>query len=254
MPVDKFGRMSDTKTKDTGVSLTYFNNNYIRSDGNSRITGNLDMGGSTIENSGEPRKPKDVVTKEYVDKRTHIIAVNANYYGDLIRFKYQFNFGGSKAYNSTTGFLVPHSGRILKIKMRTPINKESLEGRLIEKNRADVSFIKLGFFSFTNTKINGELKNIGRITCQDAYKLYFQLDEYSTPDKPEIRWLYDFCFEDDLPLINEESTIVEEGDIINIRTLINLSFPYLDEVYDPKDANYIGNTYLVTFLIELDPL
>ena len=23
MPVDKFGRMSDTKTKDTGVALTY---------------------------------------------------------------------------------------------------------------------------------------------------------------------------------------------------------------------------------------
>ena len=30
MPVDKFGRMSDAKTKDTGVSLTYINNNYIR--------------------------------------------------------------------------------------------------------------------------------------------------------------------------------------------------------------------------------
>ena len=27
MPVDKFGRMSDAKTKDTGVSLTYINNN-----------------------------------------------------------------------------------------------------------------------------------------------------------------------------------------------------------------------------------
>ena len=67
MPVDKFRRMSDIKTKDTGVSLTYINNNYIRSDGNSRITGNLDMGGSTIENLGEPRKPKDAVTKEYVD-------------------------------------------------------------------------------------------------------------------------------------------------------------------------------------------
>ena len=25
MPVDKFGRMSDIKTKDTGVSLTYIN-------------------------------------------------------------------------------------------------------------------------------------------------------------------------------------------------------------------------------------
>ena len=33
MPVDKFGRMSDVKTKDTGVSLTYINNNYIRNDG-----------------------------------------------------------------------------------------------------------------------------------------------------------------------------------------------------------------------------
>ena len=27
MPVHKFGRMSDAKTKDTGVSLNYINNN-----------------------------------------------------------------------------------------------------------------------------------------------------------------------------------------------------------------------------------
>ena len=33
MPVDKFGGMSDAKTRDTGVSLTYINNNYVRSDG-----------------------------------------------------------------------------------------------------------------------------------------------------------------------------------------------------------------------------
>ena len=32
MPVNKFGRMSDLKTKDTGVSLTYINNNYVRSE------------------------------------------------------------------------------------------------------------------------------------------------------------------------------------------------------------------------------
>ena len=30
MPLDKFGRMSDAKTKDTGVSLNYINDNYIR--------------------------------------------------------------------------------------------------------------------------------------------------------------------------------------------------------------------------------
>ena len=32
MPVDKFGIMSDAKTRDTGISLTYINYNYIRSE------------------------------------------------------------------------------------------------------------------------------------------------------------------------------------------------------------------------------
>ena len=48
MPVDKFGRMSDAKTKDTGVSLTYINNNYIRSDGGTPVSGSIDMRGNTF--------------------------------------------------------------------------------------------------------------------------------------------------------------------------------------------------------------
>ena len=67
MPVDKFGRMSETKTKDTGVSLTYINNNYVRSDGETPLTGSLDMRGNTIYNVGDPVNPQDVVTKIYVD-------------------------------------------------------------------------------------------------------------------------------------------------------------------------------------------
>ena len=67
MPVDKFGRMSDTKTKDTGVSLTYINNNYVRSDGGTPLTGSLDMRGNTIYNVADPVNPQDVVTKVYVD-------------------------------------------------------------------------------------------------------------------------------------------------------------------------------------------
>ena len=39
MPIDKFGRMSDAKTRDTGVSLTYINNNYICSDCVSPVSG-----------------------------------------------------------------------------------------------------------------------------------------------------------------------------------------------------------------------
>ena len=67
MPVDKFGRMSDMKTKDTGVSLTYINNNYVRSDGETPLTGSLDMRGNTLYNVAEPVNPQDVVTKVYVD-------------------------------------------------------------------------------------------------------------------------------------------------------------------------------------------
>ena len=67
MPVDKFGRMSDTKTKDTGVSLTYINNNYVRSDGETPLTGSLYMRGNTIYNVADPVNPQDVVTKVYVD-------------------------------------------------------------------------------------------------------------------------------------------------------------------------------------------
>ena len=68
MPVDKFGRMSDTKTKDTGVSLTYINNNYMRSDGGTPVSGSIDMRGNTLYNVSDPVNPQDVATKEYADK------------------------------------------------------------------------------------------------------------------------------------------------------------------------------------------
>ena len=68
MPVDKFGRMSDTKTKDTGVSLTYINNNYIRSDGDTPVTGSINMNGNTLYNVPDPVNPQDVATKEYAEK------------------------------------------------------------------------------------------------------------------------------------------------------------------------------------------
>ena len=62
MPVDKFGRMSDAKTRDTRVSLTYINNNYIRSDGGTLISSSIDMNGNTLYNVSDP-----VATKEYTD-------------------------------------------------------------------------------------------------------------------------------------------------------------------------------------------
>ena len=93
MPVDKFGRMSDTKTKDTGVSLTYINNNYVRSDGETPLTGSLDMRGNTLYNVADPVNPQDVVTKVYVDN-TKGSGVIGRKIGDSVSIKENLDFLG----------------------------------------------------------------------------------------------------------------------------------------------------------------
>ena len=72
MPVDKLGneyKPREVVLKDDagGISISFANKTYIRTDGNSEITGNLNMALRKIENLGKPTKPKDAVTKEYVD-------------------------------------------------------------------------------------------------------------------------------------------------------------------------------------------
>ena len=67
MPVDKFGRMSDAKTRDTGVLLTYINDNYVRSNGSTPVSSSININGNTLYNVSAPVNPQDVATKEYVD-------------------------------------------------------------------------------------------------------------------------------------------------------------------------------------------
>ena len=85
MPVDKFGRMSSAKTKDTGVSLTYINNDYIRRDGDTPVSGSINMNGNTLYKVSDPVNPQDVATKEYSDKvrggDTAIIKMRYGTYG-----------------------------------------------------------------------------------------------------------------------------------------------------------------------------
>ena len=65
MPVDKFGRMSDVKTRDIRVSLIYIKNNYIRSDGSTPVSGSIDMKYNTLNNVSDPVNPQYLATKEY---------------------------------------------------------------------------------------------------------------------------------------------------------------------------------------------
>ena len=95
MPVDKFGRMSDTKTTDSGVSLTYINNNYVRSDGGTPLTGSLDMKGNIIYNVAEPVNPQDVATKIYVDN-TKGSGVIGRRIGDAVSIKENMDFMGKQ--------------------------------------------------------------------------------------------------------------------------------------------------------------
>ena len=60
--------MSDAKTRDTGVSLTYINNNYIRSDGGTPVSDSIDMNSNTLYNVPDLVNPQDVAMKEYTDK------------------------------------------------------------------------------------------------------------------------------------------------------------------------------------------
>ena len=54
MPVDKFGRMSGAKTRDTGVSLTYINNNYISSNCGTPISRSINIKCNTLNNASDP--------------------------------------------------------------------------------------------------------------------------------------------------------------------------------------------------------
>ena len=144
------------------------------------------MKGNTLYNVADPVNPQDVATKEYVDKmvnnvgkyvdeknayiksevddftklldyvkrsideRSHIIMVHGSYCGPLIRGKHQFTFGRNENHNATTGFLIPQSGRIKKIKLRVVDRK---------KNENII------FFNINAYKKSGEEINLITNTC-----------------------------------------------------------------------------------------
>ena len=157
MPVDKFGRMSDTKTTDSGVSLTYINNNYVRSDGGTPLTGSLDMKGNIIYNVAEPVNPQDVATKVYVDN-TKGSGVIGRKIGDAVSIKENMDFMGkqkiknlpdpvnnhdaaTKEYVDTKTELgnIDMGGKFTILNVKTPINDNHItDKKYVDDNAAFV--------------------------------------------------------------------------------------------------------------------
>ena len=157
MPVDKFGRMSDTKSTDSGVSLTYINNNYVRSDGGTPLTGSLDMKGNIIYNVAEPVNPQDVATKVYVDN-TKGSGVIGRKIGDSVSIKENMDFMGkqkiknlpdpvnnhdaaTKEYVDTKTELdnIDMGGKFTILNVKTPINDNHItDKKYVDDNAAFV--------------------------------------------------------------------------------------------------------------------
>ena len=178
MPVDKFGRMSDTKTTDSGVSLTYINNNYVRSDGGTPLTGSLDMRGNIIYNVAEPVNPQDVVTKVYVDN-TKGSGVIGRKIGDAVSIKENMDFMGkqkiknlpdpvndhdaaTKEYVDTKTELgnIDMGGQFTILNVKTPINDNHIaDKKYVDDNAAFVfrnnEYYAKGNINLRNAKLGG---------------------------------------------------------------------------------------------------
>ena len=178
MPVDKFGRMSDTKTTDSGVSLTYINNNYVRSDGGTPLTGSLDMKGNIIYNVAEPVNPQDVATKVYVDniKGSGVIGRKI---GDAVSIKENMDFMGkqkiknlpdpvndqdaaTKKYVDTKTELgdIDMEGKFTILNVKTPINDNHItDKKYVDDNAAFVfrnnEYYAKGNINLRNAKLGG---------------------------------------------------------------------------------------------------
>ena len=178
MPVDKFGRMSDTKTTDSGVSLTYINNNYVRSDGGTPLTGSLDMKGNIIYNVAEPVNPQDVATKVYVDN-TKGSRVIGRKIGDAVSIKENMDFMGkqkiknlpdpvndhdaaTKEYVDTKTELgdIDMEGKFTILNVKTPINDNHItDKKYVDDNAAFVfrnnEYYAKGNINLRNAKLGG---------------------------------------------------------------------------------------------------
>ena len=235
MPVDKFGRMSDAKTKDTGVSLTHINNNYIRSDGSTPISGSIDMNGNTLYNVPDPVNPQDVATKEYADTTNKAFVLYEGKYlavGDLsmggrrlndVRMPLENHQASNKFYVDTVvGAATAGDKALSKIRdgifqsngdidmngksitgLPNPIDRDAVANKNYVDNGGAITKLPNGkFTAVSNIDFDGfSLKNIpDPIDVKDAVNKAYVDNKTIQPARPIPKPIISVCAEEKGPL------------------------------------------------------
>ena len=216
-----------------------------------------------------PRSFLDVKIKEVeekIDNKKNLIVATASYHGSLIKDTYQFSFGGISLQQYKTeifnGFLMPHSGYIKKFVSEDFGFKIYYTDNIISHIRKEYTFVDpVPYFTLIVLKTNGEIEELR------VFYIRFVISSYEKP----IKINYGYFFYKTIP--GKESYKIKKYDILDIRSELtttkneNLNVFYFDRVFSARDtldersidfkSKYLDDTYfayLVTILIELDPL
>ena len=144
--------MSDAKTRDTGVSLTYINTNYVRSDGGTPVSGSINMNGNTLYNVSDPVNPQDVATKDTTNKAFVLSEVKYLAVGDL-------SMGGRRLNN--VGMPLENHQASNEFYVDTVVETATAGDKALRKIQ-DGIFVSTGDIDMNGNSITGLPNPIGR--------------------------------------------------------------------------------------------
>ena len=153
------------------------------------------------------------VKDELKKQHRHVIAAHTNYYGDLIKGEYQFTFSGTTVagkHGIFNGFLMPWGGYIKRFILEDTGFKFSSD---IHTNLTNflrtLDNVKLPIFRLVVVKTTGEVVDIGTLFMHFVF----------FGKELTVKHL----FNSDVPGGEPEKYKINEKDILNIRSEINIA-------------------------------
>ena len=150
MPVDKFGHTDSGSMQRViagGVTLTQVNNTFVRLDGTSAFTGNLNIGGNSIEGLSATYTPSEdnhLTNKKYVDEQD---ATKVSKTGDTMTGNLLLNVGADRLRtmgckdlrgNKQFQLLLGSTTNKIQCQSNSPITLQTTDGFLCKHGENDI--------------------------------------------------------------------------------------------------------------------